>query len=163
MRSFLFCCLMTLILLPLQAQKSYGDLYHPEADALAEIDGVIQKAAAENKHVLLQVGGNWCVWCYRLHDFIEKDQEIKDFIEANFVAYRVNYSRENMNLPVLEKYGYPQRFGFPVLIVLNAKGERLHTQDTGLLESGDRYDQRKVLQFFQQWSPAALDPSNYVK
>ena len=68
-----------------------------------------------------------------------------------------------MNLPVLEKYGYPQRFGFPVLIVLNAKGERLHTQDTGLLESGDGYDQRKVLQFFQQWSPAALDPSNYVK
>jgi hypothetical protein len=50
----------------------------------------------------------------------------------------------------------PQRFGFPVLVVLNSNGQRIHTQDSGLLESGDGYDPKKVIGFLKNWTPAAL-------
>ena len=33
-------------------------LYNPSADAKAEIATAVKKAAAENKHVMLQLGGN---------------------------------------------------------------------------------------------------------
>ena len=147
----------------LQAQKSYGSLYHPEANAEQDIQAAIHKAAAEGKHVLLQAGGNWCVWCYRFHDFIENDPELKAFVDENFVWYHLNYSNDNTNAAVFEKYGFPQRFGFPVLIVLDAMGNRIHTQDSGLLESGEGYDRKKVAGMLQTWTRKALDPASYRK
>ena len=35
---------------------------------------------------------------------------------------------------ILAKYGYPQRFGFPVFIVLDGNGNRIHTQNSAYLE-----------------------------
>lgn len=147
----------------IRAQKSYGNLYHPEADAASEIEAAVEKATAEGKHVLLQGGGNWCVWCYRFHDFIEKDEELKSMVKENYVWYHLNYSKENMNEAIFEKYGSPQRFGFPVLIVLDAKGNRIHTQDTALLESGEGYDRKKVLEMLKAWTPKAVNPATYRK
>ena len=146
-----------------QAQKSYGKLYNPEAGATADIQSAIERAAAENKFVLLQGGGNWCSWCYKFHDFIEKDEELKALVDENFIWYHLNYSKENTNEAIIEKYGFPQRFGFPVLIILDGKGNRLHTQDSALLESGEGYDRKKVLNTLQAWSPKALDPAEYRK
>ena len=157
-------CLPVFFLLSLQmmqAQKSYGSLYHPEANAATDIEAALKKAAAEGKFVILQGGGNWCSWCYKFHDFIEKDEELKAFVDENFVWYHLNYSKENTNKTIFEQYGFPQRFGFPVLIVLDEKGNRLHTQDSALLESGDGYDRKKVLNTLKAWSPKALDPEGY--
>ncbi|MFQ5447530.1 MAG: thioredoxin family protein [Saprospiraceae bacterium] len=146
-----------------QAQKSYGTLYHPEADAASDIEQAVQQAAKEGKHVLLQLGGNWCVWCYRLHDFIEKDAELKTLLDNNYVFCHLNYSKENKNLEVLEELEFPQRFGFPALIVLDDHGNRLHTQDSALLESGKSYDRNKVMGVLQMWTPKALAPETYKR
>ncbi|MBV7532606.1 thioredoxin family protein [Chitinophaga sp. sic0106] len=137
-------------------------IYNPEANAKADIAAAVQQAAKEKKHVLLQIGGNWCIWCKRFYKFVEDDSTLKSTMESNFVVYHLNYSKENKNLPILKELGYPQRFGFPVFVVLDANGNRLHTQNSGLLESADSYDKKKVGDFFKQWGPAALLPSNYV-
>jgi hypothetical protein len=57
--------------------------------------------------------------------------------------------------------GYPQRFGFPVLVVLDANGNRLHTQDSSLLEKEKSYDFDKVKAFLENWSPSAFDATKY--
>jgi hypothetical protein len=79
------------------------------------------------------------------------------------VVTHVNYSKENMNLPMLEKLHYPQRFGFPVFLILNEKGERIHTQNSAYLEKGDGYDKPKIMEFLGAWSKNALDPKKYTK
>ncbi|SEV97411.1 thioredoxin family protein [Chitinophaga arvensicola] len=137
-------------------------IYNPTADAKADIAAATKQAAKENKHVLLQIGGNWCIWCKRLYKFIEDDAELKTTMNNNYVVYHLNYSKENKNLPILKELGYPQRFGFPVLVILDAKGNRLHTQNSGLLESADSYDRKKVQEFLKQWSPTALQASQYI-
>ncbi|QJB36214.1 thioredoxin family protein [Chitinophaga oryzae] len=137
-------------------------IYNPAADAKADIAAAVKKASQEKKHVLIQVGGNWCIWCKRLYKFVEDDAALKAAMNKDYVVYHLNYSKENKNLPILKELGFPQRFGFPVLVVLDGKGNRLHTQNTGLLESADSYDNKKLAEFFKQWSPAALLPSNYV-
>jgi hypothetical protein len=77
------------------------------------------------------------------------------------VLYHLNYSKENYNTDLMAKYRFPQRFGFPVFLVLDGEGELLHTQNSEYLEDGKGYDKRKVIDFFGNWSPKAFDPVNY--
>ena len=111
-------------------------IYNPDADAASDLKAAIQTAKAQQKNVLIQIGGNWCPWCHRLHQFFESDFKVDSVIQKNYVVLRINYSKENKNLPVLSQLDYPQRFGFPVLVILNQDGKRIHTQDTGLARVG---------------------------
>jgi thiol:disulfide interchange protein len=138
-------------------------LYSPAADAKKELAIAVQTAKEQNKHVLVQIGGNWCSWCVKLHGFIESNSQIDSILKADYILVRVNYSPENKNLEVLASLGYPQRFGFPVFLVLNQNGQRLHTQDTGYLELGKGYDPEKVSRFLLSWNREAIDPANYKK
>jgi thioredoxin-related protein len=144
---------------------SYGataqKIYNPKADAKAEIEKVVAQAKKEGKHVLLQVGGNWCPWCIRLHKYFEEQPEVNQLIKDNYVFLEVNYSKENKNKEVMKSLEYPHRFGFPVLVVLNSDGQRIHTQNSGNLESGKGYDLKKVKSFLYNWRPDALNPANY--
>jgi thioredoxin-related protein len=136
-------------------------LYNPEANAANDIQKAVAKAKAEGKNVFLQIGGNWCPWCLKFHNFADADAEIKQYVEKNFVVVLVNYSPENKNLDLLSKLDFPQRFGFPVFVILDSNGNRIHTQNSGLLEENDYYNKNKVLQFYKHWSPAAIDPKSY--
>jgi thioredoxin-related protein len=151
-----------LILSVALANAQKPSVYNPEANAKADIENAIKKAKAENKFVLLQGGGNWCKWCIEFHRFCTADAQIDSLIKKNFVWYHLNYSKENMNKDIFEKYDYPQRFGFPVFIILNEKGERIHTQNSEYLEDGkSSYDKEKVMSFLKAWSPDALNPANF--
>ena len=136
-------------------------LYNPYANAAKDIQQAVQRAKKEGKHVLIQVGGNWCVWCYRFNAFVQLDSGLKKVMNNNYVVYHLNYSKENKNLDQLKKLGFPQRFGFPVFVILDAGGNRLHTQDSALLEKGNGYDRDKVMSFLNNWSPAALSEVLY--
>lgn len=139
-------------------------LYDPDADAAAAIEAAIKTAAAENKFVLIQAGGNWCRWCIEFARFCKADAQIDSLINSSFVWYHLNWSKENQNMPVFKKYGYPQRFGFPVFIILDAKGERIHTQNSEYLEDGKKsYNREKVFSFLEMWTPMALEPAQYEK
>ena len=136
-------------------------IYNPEADAKADIAAAIKQASKEGKHVFIQIGGNWCTWCLKYHNFTNADEEIKNYVNENYVVLKVNYDEKNKNETVLADLGYPQRFGFPVFVILNAEGERIHTQNSAFLEKDSSYDRDRVLQFYKHWSPTALDPNSY--
>lgn len=137
-------------------------LYNPQADATADIAAAVKKAAAENKFVLIQAGGNWCGWCIEFARFCKADNQLDSAINNGFIWYHLNWSKENENKPIFAKYGFAQRFGFPAFIILNSKGERIHTQNSEYLEDGKKsYDKAKVMAFLTSWSPAALDPAQY--
>jgi thioredoxin-related protein len=155
---FLFF-LMLLISLQSFASDS-TKLYDPKANAEKDVAVALAKAKKEGKHVLLQIGGNWCVWCYRFNSFVLTDSTLKSILNNNYVVYHLNYSSENKNLAYLKKLGNPQRFGFPVLVVLDADGNRIHTQDSSLLEKGNGYDEEKVKNFLLNWTPLALKDSD---
>jgi thioredoxin-related protein len=143
--------------------KAKPHIYNPQANAAQEIKKAAEQAAREHKHVLLQIGGNWCIWCIRFHNLVQSDTMLSRLVKENYVVVHVNYSPENKNEQVLASLGYPQRFGFPVFVVLDAKGNRLHTQNSGYLEEGKGHSPKKVAEFLQQWSPAALDPKHYAE
>ncbi len=137
-------------------------LYNPDENAKAEIAKAAKEAKAEGKHVLIEIGGNWCIWCARFNDFVSNDKSLDSLVNSNYVTYHLNYSKENKNTELLAKYEFPQRFGFPVFLILNEKGDLLHTQSSWYLEDGKKsYDKEKVTAFFMDWSKKALEPSQY--
>ena len=136
-------------------------LYKPEEDAEKGIKEAVKEAKENGKHVFIQIGGNWCIWCARFNDFTTTDKSIDSLVNANFVVYHFNYSKENKNEAILAKYGFPQRFGFPVFLILDGKGNLLHTQNSTYLEKDKGYSKESVIGFFTDWSPKALDPKQY--
>lgn len=143
------------------SQQDTIQLYNPDTNAIEVISNAVDKAKLENKHVLIQIGGNWCPWCIKLHNFIKEHESTDSLIQTDYIFIRVNYSKENKNLKIMEMLEYPQRFGFPVLIILNGDGQRLHTQNTAYREEGDSYNEKKFREFLLNWNRAAINPEKY--
>lgn len=131
-------------------------VYNEQIDAMQQVEDAVEEARRTGRNVICQVGGNWCKWCLRFADFVKKDAEIAQCIADNYVYCHVNYPRQNPGA-LLERLGNPGRFGYPVLVVLNSKGQVIHTQDSALLEKGDSYDRKKVLRFLNCWKADAVE------
>ena len=83
------------------------------------------------------------------------------YLKHNHEVVPVNYSKENKNEEELLSLGFPKRFGFPVSVVLDGKGNRIHTQNSAYLQEGKGHSTEKVLEFLESWLPIALDPGSY--
>jgi len=161
MRNTIPILLSIFLLSKLHAQEAAPHLYDPSAPAEKEITDAVHKAKAEGKHVMLQAGGNWCGWCIRFDKFCKDDPRIDSSLRSAYIIVHLNFSKENYYLPVFARFGYPQRFGFPVFIILDGEGKQLHVQNSSYLEKEKSYDRDKVLGFLEDWSPLAFDPSRY--
>ena len=157
----LLCALMPFAA---SAQEGLKKVYDEEINPNQQIDKALKEAKAAGKFVVCQVGGNWCPWCLRFADFITKDAEIAKLIADNFVYIHVNYNPRTAKTgdkaqeaaAMMKRLNNPGRFGYPVFVVLDAKGKVLHIQDSSFLEEGEGYNKGKVVRFFKNWTPAAV-------
>jgi len=134
-------------------------VYNEQINPLEQIDQAVAQAQSEGKYVICQVGGNWCPWCLRFADFITNDSTINAVIEQNFVYIHTNYHPRKageVGKALMKRLNNAGRFGFPVFVVLDGQGNVLHIQDSSFLEEGKGYNKEKVLRFFQNWTPAAV-------
>lgn len=131
-------------------------IYDEKINGMEQVNRAIEKAKSENKYVFCQVGGNWCPWCLRFADFVKNDTAISKVIEKNFVYIHVNYSKANKNPEAMRFLGNPARFGFPVFVIINGEGVPIHIQNSVYLEEGKGYNAKKVLEFFNIWTPEAV-------
>jgi thioredoxin-related protein len=159
MKSFL--TIFSILIFSVCSAQPPVKLYDHDANVSAEISKAIVRAKAENKHIFLQIGGNWCPWCLKYHKFCKEDKSIDSLMTKSFISIKVNYSKENRNYETLKKLEYPQRFGFPVFVILDKSGTRIHTQNSAYLEEGDGYSKKKVIEFLNNWTPDALNPERY--
>lgn len=133
------------------AKTSRPAIYDENADGAKQIAAALAGAKKENKQVLLQFGANWCGWCHKLHKLCQTDAEIAARLKESFVVVLVDVNKGHNN-DINQKYGNPMRLGLPVIVILNADGKVLVTQDTGKLEAGDHHDPKKVLGFLNEWT-----------
>jgi thioredoxin-related protein len=143
--------------------------YDENQDPRTGLKMAIDKAARENKHVLVQFGGNWCSWCMRYHALVNGVPKLDSLMKENYVYFLLNVPREKdkRDYDLFREYGYPNRFGYPVFVILDKNGKRLNTQDSDAFEYCDPnvkgYDTTKVVRFLTMWTPGALDPGKYQK
>ena len=130
--------------------------YDANANAEKDIENLIAKAKKENKNIILQAGGNWCIWCLRFNQYVQTTPELKQLVDENYVYYHLNWSPDNKNEKVFAQYGNPgDTFGYPVFIVLDHNGKQIHIQDSAVLEENKGYSLEKVKTFFNTWKPTS--------
>jgi thioredoxin-related protein len=129
--------------------------FDPARDAKKDIQDAIVLAKKSNKRILLDVGGEWCIWCHRLDSLFIQNKDLENYLNKHYVVVKLNVSKENENKVVLSKY--PKVAGYPHIFVLTSNGKLLHSQDTGELEFPKDYpfkghDKTKVFAFLKKWA-----------
>lgn len=128
--------------------------YDPKADAEKDIANLIAKAKKEKKNIIIQAGGNWCIWCLRFNQYVQTTPDLKNIVDKNYEYYHLNYSPDNKNEKVFSQYGNPgEKYGYPVFIILDQNGKMIHIQPSDVLEEGKGYSLEKVKEFFNKWTP----------
>lgn len=123
--------------------------YDPTANPEQQLRFAITEATETHKRIILEVGGEWCIWCHRLDTLFMKNPDITQFLKDNFILVKINFSKENDNEAFLKQY--PKIPGYPHLFVLESDGSFLHSQDTGKLEKGKGHDRDKMMEFLTEW------------
>jgi thioredoxin-related protein len=146
--------------------QDQSKLYNENADIRADLKKAVQMAKEQHKHVLIQWGGNWCPWCIRFHKLVQGEHQVDSIMKKDYVYILANVPKEKSkrDMVLYGQYGYPNRFGFPVFVVLDGNGKQLHIQDSGLLEyaKAPGYDTVKVVNFLKMWNVKAVNPDTYA-
>ena len=112
--------------------------FDPTRDAAKDLQAAMVQAKAENKNILMDVGGNWCPWCLVLDRTLAEDAGLQEVLETHYVVVRVNVSKENQNADFLKQY--PAAKGYPAWYVLSPEGKLLKAEDTSDLEATHKLD-----------------------
>lgn len=141
--------------------KGRANIYDENADGAKQIAEALAAAKKSGKRVMLQFGANWCVPCHQLHSLCESDESIVGELSSHYVVALIDVSQGH-NKEMVEKYGNPTRFGLPVIVVLDARGEPLVVQNTADLNEpesraaksllGDHISAKKVVAFLKKWA-----------
>jgi thiol-disulfide isomerase/thioredoxin len=134
-------------------KKKREPIYDPNADAAAQISAAIAKAKKDNRHILIVYGGNWCGWCYKLHDCFNQNADIRKLLRDEYELVMVDI-RTNKDLP---KRFDTKPVGYPYLTVLDKEGKVLINQRTDPLEEGRVHDPKKVYAFLNEFKPEPLN------
>ena len=156
MKFLTFLLILTTALTAAEYPQMGEDIYDVQADASEDIAAALATAQAENKRVLLKFGANWCVWCHRLSETFHLEDSVAQNLTQNYVVVSVDVNTRHgtkRNAATVARYGNPTQHGLPVLVILDADGQILTTQETGALEKGSAHDPAKVNAFLDQWAP----------
>ena len=160
--------IMPILLLTCSAyavEKSTDDstsIYASKTSAADQIKAALDRASRSNRRVLLDFGADWCPWCRALHKLMTEDKDIRHKLASEYEVVYVDVDK-NKNADVDERYGKPTKLGLPVLVVLDADGKQLVTQETGSLEEGKGHDPEKVLAFLKKYQRPPTTAGDQVK
>jgi thioredoxin-related protein len=138
-----------------RSTSEHNQKFDPARDAKKDVQDAISRAKESHKRILLDVGGEWCIWCHRLDSLFLQNKDLAEYLNKHYVVVKINMSKENNNQEFLSKY--PKVAGYPHLFVLDKNGKLLHSQDTGELEYPKNYpikghDKKKVFNFLKKWA-----------
>jgi thiol:disulfide interchange protein len=139
---------LALVTADARAQSSLG--YDPTTDPFAELARAQEEAAAEGKLILVEAGGEWCIWCHYLGKFLTDNPDIEKALESTFVVMKVYFEEEGDNAAFFATM--PKAAGYPHFWVRAADGTVLASQNTLPLEDGAKsYDRGRFRAFIDGW------------
>ena len=130
--------------------------YDAARDPRADLAAAIQRAQAGGKHVLVEVGGDWCGWCMILDNYIAMHRDLRDALASSFVIVKVNVARPGDNAAFLS--AYPHIEAYPALLVLDGSGRFVEATDLSTLQGDDGYSFEHMMAYAHRWAPRA-EPS----
>ncbi len=135
---------------PAPATNKPGATYDASRDPAKDLQDAIAEATRAQKRILLEVGGDWCVYCNIMDETFATHSQLRKVLDTHYVTVKINYSKENPNESFLSHY--PKVPDYPHFFVLDSKGALLHSQPTHGFEHGKTYNTRKIDDFLKKWA-----------
>jgi thiol:disulfide interchange protein len=132
--------------------REYNKKYDPARNAFADFEMAKRDAKTNGKLILVEFGGDWCIWCRRIEKFMLSTPDINKGIDDVFVLLKVNVSDENKNEKFVNEF--PAIKGYPFFVIVDSNGVILESQNTGALEEGKGYSVDKFKAFIAKWKKA---------
>jgi len=104
-------------------------VYAAEADASAEVEAALARAAVSGKRVLLVMGANWCHDSRALAGWLETPRFaalVAERYELVFVDVGMPQTGEGRNLEIAARFGLKEFKNTPALIVLTPDGRAVN-------------------------------------
>lgn len=136
----------------LQPTSTDKDIYHPGADAHAEIRQTLAEAGKEHKRVIVVFGANWCFDCHVLDSAFHRP-DLAVVLAQNYEVIHVDVGRGDQNQDLMEQYQVPMKRGIPGLAVLEGSGKLLYSQKNGEFENARNLGPEDLLEFLKKWKP----------
>lgn len=138
----------------LQPTSTDKDIYHPGADAHAEIKHALLEVAKAHKRVIVVFGANWCFDCHVLDAAFHR-ADLAVVLAQNYEVVHVDVGRGDKNQDLMDQYQVPMKRGIPGLAVLDGSGKLLFSQKNGEFENARALGPEDLLQFLKKWKPQA--------
>ena len=139
-----------------QASQLAGDLpvysrvYDASRNPNADGRDALKLAKETNRKVLIELGGDWCSWCFVLDRFIKENPKLESRLHQTFVVLKVNISDENDNVEFMA--AFPPAQGYPHMYVTDSDGNILSSQDTADFRENNKYSEARFMAFFDRWN-----------
>ena len=78
--------------------------YRPEANAAIEIKDAIAIAKKDHKNVVIQAGGNWCIWCLRFNNYVQQTPELKKLVDDSLLDITLKDKEAKKSLEEVHTY-----------------------------------------------------------
>ena len=127
--------------------------YDPDRDPFEDLEAAVSLAEAENKHIILVIGGNWCLPCLQLDHFWVETESISERLVRNFVVMKVNVGSLNHNDRFLSQF--PDVIGYPHIFVLDSNGKTIlpPVKGTGF----GLFDEELFATYLDWWAPESKE------
>jgi len=79
-------------------------------------DSVFERAARENRFVLLDLEAVWCHWCHVMDEVTYSDPKVVELIKSRYIPVRVD---QDARPDISRRY---ENYGWPATVVFNAEG-----------------------------------------
>jgi thiol:disulfide interchange protein len=134
-----------------QDLPAYSTQFDTARDARADLRQALAAAGERNRHVLVMVGGDWCVWCFLLDRHFRDDAEAARIFHEGFELLRVYYGEDNTNKEFLS--GFPDFELFPHFFIVARDGRVLASIEADIFIRDAKYDTALIADFVRRWQP----------
>ncbi len=147
---------IVVLLLPVwaAAQSSYIPVHKFDSkhDPAADLRAAIAEAQRTEKRIILDVGGDWCVYCRQMDELFQQHPDLASLRDEHFITVAVYYATDNKNPQFLSQY--EKIPGIPHLYVLDDHGRLVRSQPAIELREPKTgsYSPDRMRAFLLRWS-----------
>ena len=126
--------------------------YDEGANADAAVAAAFTRAQKSRKRVLIDLGGNWCVDCIVLANFL-KLPEMQRFMAAHYEVVTVDVGRFNRNLQIPARFGITKRLeGVPALLIATPDGQLVNGTNVFATASASEMTPKSVADYLAKYA-----------
>ena len=126
--------------------------YDEAANADVAVNAAFERARKSHKHVLIDLGGNWCTDCIVFANVIRLP-EVRSFVAQHYETAFVDVGRFNKNLQIPARFGITKRLeGVPSVLIATADGKLVNRDHTAALADARHMTPQAIADWLAQWT-----------